>query len=531
MRKDEYMDSERGYPFSEWRHAVSILSANNVTIRDLEILTSGGDGIYVNGPKGVILENLIVKGHNRQGISPISVTDMTVRKCSFNDTIGTAPQCGIDMEPNDEKNHFVNVMYEDCVFNGNKSHGICLYFGAFTSRSHPVSVTFRRCKAYGNGNCGLSFMTGSPRNIIMHSQVKGTVSFEKCEFSGNIAEALKIVNHSTSGMNISFSDCMFDARGSKSECAILFSNSQYPGDFGGLTFDRCSVQLDKGLKVCAFEALRGIGIAGKLKGTLAVDCDGEKTSFDLGVFAAKHEPHPEQVVHFDVRQVNFREIEAKGTLESSKTIFSPYIRKPFVYVLAVPSAGEYKVHFSSYRVLKRGLEKVGAIVQLLDKAGTDLGRFEVPVGDFEYTIKANGPNVYRFETTLRDRIAIKVGSADAPGALLASNPVHLYHGNDIRFRFCVPSTAETISVNISPQEPVQAELINASGEIIERMPYQSKRCIMSVKRQKTIADEMWTLRFVKIDEDTTFQVGGDALPLVSVEPSPLIGLKYERSMR
>ena len=110
MNKADYLDPKNNYAFSEWRHAVSILSAQNVTVRDLAILSSGGDGIYVNGPKGVLLENLVLRDHNRQGMSPISVTDMTVRRCSFNDTHGAPPQCGIDMEPNKEYNRRVSLL-------------------------------------------------------------------------------------------------------------------------------------------------------------------------------------------------------------------------------------------------------------------------------------------------------------------------------------------------------------------------------------------------------------------------------------
>ena len=525
MNKADYLSPGKGYPFSEWRHAVSVLFAKNVTVGNLEILTSGGDGVYVNGPTGIVLEDLTVKGHNRQGISPISVVDMVVRRCMFNETAGTAPQCGIDMEPNLEANHFVDVIYEDCVFNGNRSHGICLHFGAFTARSEPVSITFRRCKAQGNGNCGVSFMTGNPRNMSKFSQVKGTVLFEDCEFSGNAAEALKIINHSMAGMDIAFSDCVFDARGSRAGSVMLFTNSQYLGDLGGLSFDRCSVLLDEGRSVCDFEALRGIGIGGKLKGKLSVERNGRRETFDLEAFADKHVPRPELVTRFDVKQVDFRELEVKDYAGCGKGVFTPYLRKPFVYVLAVPKAGEYRVRFNSSRILKRGNETVGAVVQLMDKSGTDLGRFEVPIGDFEYTIKANGPNVYRLETSLTDRTAVRVACDDAPGALLTENPVHVFRGNDVRFRFCVPAKAEIVFVNISPQEPVQAVLMDASGRIVERMPHQSRRCIMSVKRERATADEVWTLRFVKIDEDATFQVGGDAVPLVSVESVPVISQK------
>lgn len=524
MNKADYLDPKNNYSFSEWRHAVSILSARNVMVKDLTILSSGGDGIYLNGPKGVTLENLVIRDHNRQGMSPISVTDMIVRNCSFNDTFGAPPQCGIDMEPNKEYNRFVNVVYEDCVFNGNNSHGIDLYFGHFTARTQPVSITFRRCKAYGNRNSGLSFMTGNPAYIEKLGQVKGTVRFEDCTFANNGAEVLKIFNHSTNGMDISFADCIFDARGSKSESAILFSNNRYLGDFGGLTFERCSVKLDEGRKVCVFEAQRGIGI-GKLSGELAVERGGKCEVFDLGMFAAKHMPRPELVVRFKSTTVDFTCLKNSSNNLPTTGKFTPFVRKPFVYAVAVPGAGEYKIRFRSRLVRKGGTEPLGGVVQLLDRAGTDLGKFDVTIGDFEYTLKANGSNVYRFEVAQRNGAIIKMACDGAAGALLADNPVYLFKGQNVPFHFCVPAEAENVSAHINPSENVQAVLIDASGRKVAEMPYQTKSAIFNVKRMKTESDEVWTLKFIKIQEDMSFQIGVDGIPLASIEPDCIVTRK------
>ena len=525
MNKADYLDPKNNYSFSEWRHAVSILSARNVMVKDLTILSSGGDGIYLNGPKGVTLENLVICDHNRQGMSPISVTDMIVRNCSFNDTFGAPPQCGIDMEPNKEYNRFVNVVYEDCVFNGNNSHGIDLYFGHFTARTQPVSITFRRCKAYGNRNSGLSFMTGNPAYIEKLGQVKGTVRFEDCTFANNGAEVLKIFNHSTNGMDISFADCVFDARGSKSESAILFSNNRYLGDFGGLTFERCSVKLDEGRKVCVFEAQRGIGIGGKLSGELAVERGGKCEVFDLGMFAAKHMPRPELVVRFKSTTVDFTCLKNSSNNLPTTGKFTPFVRKPFVYAVAVPGAGEYKIRFRSRLVRKGGTEPLGGVVQLLDRAGTDLGKFDVTIGDFEYTLKANGANVYRFEVAQRNGAIIKMACDGAAGALLADNPVYLFKGQNVPFHFCVPAEAENVSAHINPSENVQAVLIDASGRKVAEMPYQTKSAIFNVKRMKTESDEVWTLKFIKIQEDMSFQIGVDGIPLASIEPDCIVTRK------
>ena len=525
MNKADYHDPNQNYAHSEWRHTVSVLNAQNITVRNLTILSSGGDGIYLNGPKGVLLENLVLRDHHRQGMSPISVSDMMVRRCLFNDTFGTAPNCGIDMEPNKEHNKFVNVVYEDCEFNGNAAHGIDIYFGHFTSRTAPVLITFRRCKAYGNKKSGLSFMTGNPSRMKKYGQVKGTVRFEDCEFGNNGAEALKIFNHSTNGMDICFADCIFDARGAKAESAIFFSNNRYLGDFGGLTFERCTVKLDEDKKVCMFEAQRGIGIGGRLSGTLAVERGEKREEFNLDVFAAKYVPHPEQVVRFKSKSVRFSRLNALSAKLPEKGKFTPFVRRPFVYVVAVPCAGEYTVRFNSRFLRNAGAEKLGGVVQLLDRAGTDLGKFDVPVGDFEYILKANGSNVYRFEVSQRNTAIISMACDGAAGALLADYPVRLFTGKDEVFHFCVPAKADIVSAHINPDEDVQAILIDSMGNTVAEMPYQRKPVIFNVKRTKTASDEVWKLKFVKISGDVYFQIGADGIPLVSVEPDGVIGMK------
>ena len=523
MNKADYHDPKQKYAHSEWRHAVSILSAQDVTVKDLAILSSGGDGIYVNGAKNVTLENLVVRDHHRQGMSPISVDGMTVRRCCFNETSGTAPNSGIDMEPNRKSmKKYVNVLYEDCEFNGNKAHGIDFYFAALTASTTPVSITFRRCKAKGNGSCGVAFMAGNPIRIEKFGQVKGFVRFENCEFAGNHSVPVKITNLSTNGVDISFTGCVIDARGSKSECAILFNNSRFNGDFGNLAFNRCTVMVDEGKKVCAFEAPRGYGISEELSGEFAVECGDRRETFDLGVFAAKHRPRPELIAKFKSTTVEYPNLKPMSGKPPAKGMFTPTVRNPFVYVVSVPGAGEYKVHFRSKKLRKNRTEPVAAVVQMLDKIGTDLGMLDVPVGRFEYTIKAKGANVYRFEVSPRNTAVIQMACDGAVGALQADAPVALFQAENKSLYFCVPAESEMVSVNISPIEPVQAKLFDAFGREVADMPYQSSLMNFNVKRSKTASDEVWHLRFIRNQDDLRFQIGVGGIPLVSTDPNAVI---------
>ncbi len=44
MNKADYHDPKQGYPFSEWRMGVNIVRSRAVAVRNLTILSTGGDG-------------------------------------------------------------------------------------------------------------------------------------------------------------------------------------------------------------------------------------------------------------------------------------------------------------------------------------------------------------------------------------------------------------------------------------------------------------------------------------------------------
>ncbi len=527
MNKKDYLDPEQHYDhaYGGWRHAVSILSAENVTVKDLTILSSGGDGVYPNGPKNVTLENLKVYDHNRQGISPISVNGMVVRRCEFNETIGAPPQCGVDMEPNRETDSFVDVLFEDCAFNGNAAHGIDMYFGAITGKSKPVSITYRRCVARANRNCAVTMMTGDPARILRRGHVAGFVRFEDCVFYKNGQNALRIVNHTENGLDVSFSRCRFDSRGSRSDAAISLYNGQLPKDFGGVRFDDCEVLMDKGRAPFEFVGMTGVGIAGRLEGTVWVDDGAGRRRFDLAAFAAKYMPHPELITHFKTVEIDYKKLSAPANAEL-KGAYTPEIRQQlFTYVQAVPSAGEYAIRFNSRRLHTYGTEPKCGVVQMLDMAGTDLGSFDIPEGEFTYKFKSGGANVYRFEISSRNTALIRVASDTPGGALKVGQPLHLFGGKMENFYFRVPAKAREVLVNLIPQEPGSAKLFDAAGSLVDEMPFQTAGKVLKAERGPSAADEIWHLQFPEIQEDFNFQVGGDAVPLVSTEPEGVIQCK------
>ena len=199
-----------------------------------------------------------------------------------------------------------------------------------------------------------------------------------------------------------------------------------------------------------------------------------------------------------------------------------------MFVQAVPAAGEYPIVFRSRKLRKDADRKPCGVVQLLDRAGTDLGKFNVPEGDFTYVLKATGANVYRFEISQGNGSCMAVSTKTPGGAILFDSELNLFCGRNVEFSFRVPAAAKEVQIALQPEEPASAELLDASGKVVASMPYQTRMQTFKVRREPTAADEVWTLRLPRIAEDLGLQVGGDAVPLLSIEKAGVIqGLKGE----
>lgn len=156
MRKRDY--TRPPYRPAEWRHAVSIRGSRNVRVLGLTIRSSGGDGIYIRGGSGTLysedieIRDTVLYDHYRQGISVISVRNLLIENCQLLDTGGTAPQAGIDFEPNRKDEYLINCLVRGCTIAGNRGPGVLAYLGKLNSKSAPVSIrvessTIRRNRA------------------------------------------------------------------------------------------------------------------------------------------------------------------------------------------------------------------------------------------------------------------------------------------------------------------------------------------------------------------------------------------------
>lgn len=169
MNKTDYQSS--AYEKSEWRHGLAFFGCRNVLIQDLTIEKTGGDGIYLGaafgkGPnENVVIRRVDCNKNHRQGISVITARNLMIDDCLLRNTKGTAPEAGIDFEPNSPKEFLVNCVVRKCVSEGNSGSGILIVPQRMNSSSEPVSLTIEDCVSRGNKEHAIHIV-GNPKDAV-----------------------------------------------------------------------------------------------------------------------------------------------------------------------------------------------------------------------------------------------------------------------------------------------------------------------------------------------------------------------------
>ena len=144
MRKSDYRS--KPYAKSEWRHAIELYGCARVSVLGLKVESSGGDGVYLGrgGPRTVdehiVLRDLQLRDHHRQGISVISAEDLLIENVEMCSTWGTLPCAGIDFEPNHADEQLAGCVLRNCCFRCNAGAGIQVYLEKLNASSRPIDI-------------------------------------------------------------------------------------------------------------------------------------------------------------------------------------------------------------------------------------------------------------------------------------------------------------------------------------------------------------------------------------------------------
>lgn len=187
MRKGDYHTGD--YKKSEWRHALSILSSRNVKVMNLKMVESGGDGIYFGVrtqgkyPTDIQIIDCVCDGNNRQGISVIAGVNVLIENTKLINTKGTAPEAGIDFEPNKADEPIRNFVMRNCYSENNAGGGYVSYLPNMETPAGPLEIIFERCVSRNDKSNAFSLCTSNAKN----KKLQGKVILRDCYFENSEA--------------------------------------------------------------------------------------------------------------------------------------------------------------------------------------------------------------------------------------------------------------------------------------------------------------------------------------------------------
>ena len=295
MRKADYQSD--AYEAAEWRMTLDIQGCRHVRIEGVRLESSGGDGIYLGATEAlpycedVVIRDVVCHDHHRQGISVISAVDLLIENCLLSGTDGTAPEAGIDLEPNLPNERMHNVVVRNCVMSNNSGAGILVYLKPLTRESEPVSILFDNCLVSGGEDTGIGV------GAVKDDGPGGLIEFRNCTIHGSKRGGIYVYDKSPLAARVRFVGCkwrgvgMGDYKDPSTHPPLLLHLRRrgLATSLGGIDFVDCHVYDTEDRPVLRIEGREGDHAARDVQGTIHVSnphgarMDVKLPSDDIGV--------------------------------------------------------------------------------------------------------------------------------------------------------------------------------------------------------------------------------------------------------
>jgi polygalacturonase len=216
----------------EWGYGVNIEASSNVYLHDTNISNCWGDGIWIGAigkgssavvSTGVTVNHVVSTNNRRQGLSIGPVNGVYVVNSTFSNSNGTAPQAGIDIEPQSQ-GIARNVRIENSVLTGNRGNGLEVHanvtglavkgstlksnygFGAFVAdESHGwiVSNNITENGLYGVRLAGTTRYVDLVNNNVTWNSTKGFIARNASIYTKVSGARDIVIASTTSNINVS----------------------------------------------------------------------------------------------------------------------------------------------------------------------------------------------------------------------------------------------------------------------------------------------------------------------------------------
>ena len=534
MWKSDY-DDKAQYTHAEWRHVLCFKSCAGVQVTGLTLADSGGDGIYLGVARRgvpcseVVIRDVVFTNNYRQGISVISARNLLIENCTLTDTWGSAPEAGIDFEPNHESEELFNCVMRNCVSANNRGDAFTFYLSPLRATSRPISIRLENCRAEGCRRSA-AFVTGYDGS---GGAVTGTMDFSHCTFTASRLAGVTIGDKPASGVRVSFADCaVINAATNDPALAPiqLSSGANATEDAGAIQFERCTVRDPLGrVPPLAYHDLSGGAGLRDIGGTLALQRSNETARvYQLTpALLAQWLPHTsfKPIAKFATQGVRYApalpqtqpyaaRLSAARQRGPSDWLLWAQAGKPAAFTVLIRQVGKTVPKPVPVQVIAPS----GKVTELPDTRGP---------GETAYTFQPTETGAY----TLRCAPHAGTATVNASGLCVClyapRTSLHLL-GTTGEYFFWVPAGTKEFAVKVSGDnagERVKATLRNPAGKTVAEADsiFEARQFVATPVN--SAQGEIWSLRLDKpttgILEDFFVQLQG-VPPVLAHAPEALL---------
>lgn len=522
MWKADYQGAD--YTRSEWRHALGFWSCEGVTVSGLKIVESGGDGIYLGcnaaarPNTGVVIRDVQLLDHHRQGISVICAERLLIENCVLRGTSGTAPQAGIDFEPNHAAERLVDCVMRNCTVERNAGGGFLFALDHLGPQSPPISITIENCR---------SIQDRQPVSISLHppTSVAGDITFKKCDFADSTHGGILLRNQHVDGARVTFAQCRLarladaDAGGAP----ICFRSNSLSRAVGGARWDDCVIEDAALRRPFSFQSA-GLAPLREVTGRITVRGAGKELVHELTVkLLNEWFPAPEGLVDLPVVVCEPRQL-APAWPQPASFVFprgKARQRDRSHFVIWARKGQRVTVTLESGAVGKRPIKPLDS-------------RLLAPSGKRAPLMGAGADRTFEAGETGAHELLCDPGSGtviahapEAPLCALAPDGVFsfIYPAGDQYF--LVPAGVAGFAVTIAGNgaEKVRASIFDSAGKLAWSQDNIDGQRQFNHKRTDASRDEAWMLRCERpaqgVCEDYHVWLTGIP-PLLAASPESLL---------
>jgi hypothetical protein len=530
MWKSDYQTD--AYEKAEWRHCLSIRSCANVKVLGLTLAESGGDGIYLGVSKrgvtnsSVHIRDVVCDANHRQGISVISAEDLLIENTVMRNTSGTAPQAGIDFEPNHASEKLVRCVMRNCVTENNAGSGYLFALHHMTGASAPVSIRLENCRATGDHRQALRWhCCGSHPDGPTHGQAE----FVNCTLERSGLEGIALSNVVAKSLALCFKGCkVLDvaARMPNLSPITFGSRPENHEPIGNIALENCLIRDSLDRTPIAWGGWTTKLQRDTVRGAITVERSGRTSRYTLDSDTLrKWLPWTavQDIPPFDLSGVRFGPLRPRP--QGDYPLNRWRLRGASEYVVFA-EAGRGLTFSVQARAV--GSSKGPVAMKLVTPSGRTVKLPSPPVGqDKQYDLAAEETGAYRLVCD-PGRATVTVGSRTHRVCIVAgATPMHGF-GARGTFHFLVPAGTARFGIKISGSgsgERLKATVCDPLGNAVQAKDSIAGMHGFAVARDDASKDAVWSLRIERPSlgtlEDWYVELLG-VPPLLAASPDALL---------